>query len=142
MCSCQSRFPSRPELVERKRGQIKTTQSRHSLPVFLNLAAEMEAMEPNQIWVSDLTYIRTEEGNNKVSNGNQDLTQFTELVFKAVDRKTALLASENPATDTSCFHMQQCVEKHLYSALCFPFYPIIIADDGTKYACNNAWGLE
>ena len=49
-------------LVERKRGQVKTTQSRHSLPVFRNLVAEMEAIAPNQIWVSDLTYIRTEEG--------------------------------------------------------------------------------
>ncbi len=49
-------------LVERKRGQIKTTQSRHSLPVFRNLAAGMAITAPNQLWVSDLTYIRTEEG--------------------------------------------------------------------------------
>lgn len=29
------------------------------------------------------------------------------------------LASENPATDTACFHMQQCVEKYLKAFLVF-----------------------
>ena len=50
-------------LLERKKSFIpKTTNSRHSLPVFRNLVADYEATAPNQIWVSDLTYIRTEEG--------------------------------------------------------------------------------
>lgn len=49
-------------LVERKRTWPKTTQSRHALPVFRNLVAEMALTAPNQVWVSDLTYIRTDEG--------------------------------------------------------------------------------
>jgi putative transposase len=49
-------------LVERKPGQAKTTNSRHSLPVFRNLVAGHTPMAPNQVWVSDLTYIRTDEG--------------------------------------------------------------------------------
>lgn len=50
-------------LLERKKAFIpKTTRSKHSLPVFRNLTADLEATAPNQIWVSDLTYIRTEEG--------------------------------------------------------------------------------
>ncbi len=49
-------------LVQRKRGGVRTTQSRHALPVFSNLVAERETTAANQIWVSDLTYIRTEEG--------------------------------------------------------------------------------
>jgi hypothetical protein len=40
----------------------RTTNSRHSLPVFRNLMAEMELSGPNQAWVSDITYIRTDEG--------------------------------------------------------------------------------
>jgi len=40
----------------------RTTNSRHSLPVFRNLLAEMELTGPNQAWVSDITYIRTDEG--------------------------------------------------------------------------------
>lgn len=49
-------------LVEKKRTWPKTTCSRHSLPVFRNLVIEREPTAPNQVWVSDLTYIRTDEG--------------------------------------------------------------------------------
>jgi len=49
-------------LVARKPGRIHTTNSRHNLPVFRNLVKDREATAPNQIWVSDLTYIRTEKG--------------------------------------------------------------------------------
>jgi len=40
----------------------RTTNSRHSLPVFRNLIAGIETTGPNQVWVSDLTYIRTSVG--------------------------------------------------------------------------------
>lgn len=40
----------------------RTTNSRHSLPVFPNLFSKGEQTAPNQAWVSDVTYIRTEEG--------------------------------------------------------------------------------
>ena len=49
-------------LVERKRSRARTTNSRHSLPVFRNLVADMKLDGPNQAWASDLTYIRTEGG--------------------------------------------------------------------------------
>ncbi len=39
----------------------RTTYSRHSLPVYRNLISELETTNPNQIWVSDITYIRTWE---------------------------------------------------------------------------------
>jgi putative transposase len=40
-----------------------TTESRHTLPVAENiLEQQLEAGSPNQVWVSDLTYITTEEG--------------------------------------------------------------------------------
>jgi putative transposase len=49
-------------LVERKPARARTTNSRHSLPVFRNLLAGMDLQAPNEAWVSDLTYIRTDEG--------------------------------------------------------------------------------
>jgi len=49
-------------LVERKRTRGRTTNSRHSLPVFSNLLAGKDLRAPNEAWVSDLTYIRTDEG--------------------------------------------------------------------------------
>ncbi len=40
-----------------------TTDSKHTLPVAENLInQQFEAASPNQIWVSDITYIPTEEG--------------------------------------------------------------------------------
>jgi len=40
----------------------RTTNSRHSLPVYRNLLTDMAVDAPNQAWVSDITYIRTDEG--------------------------------------------------------------------------------
>jgi len=41
-----------------KKRFIATTDSDHSLPVYPNLAAGMDVTAPDQLWVSDLTYIR------------------------------------------------------------------------------------
>ncbi len=49
-------------LVVPKSGVPHTTNSRHSLPVFDNLMAGKVLYAPNEAWVSDLTYIRTDEG--------------------------------------------------------------------------------
>jgi putative transposase len=40
----------------------QTTSSYHCLPVFANLVKERELKQPNEVWVSDLTYLRTTEG--------------------------------------------------------------------------------
>lgn len=39
-----------------------TTQSYHNLPVFRNLVAKTVVTKPNEVWVSDLSYLRTKEG--------------------------------------------------------------------------------
>jgi putative transposase len=50
-------------LVKRRRAQHpRTTNSYHCLPVFRNLTRDLEVTRPNQVWVVDLTYIRTREG--------------------------------------------------------------------------------
>ena len=38
-----------------------TTQSSHKLPVFGNVIKGREVTAPNQVWVSDITYLRTRE---------------------------------------------------------------------------------
>lgn len=48
-------------LVAPKPGAPHTTNSRHCLPVFHNLLAGKVLQAPNQAWVSDLTYIRTDK---------------------------------------------------------------------------------
>jgi transposase InsO family protein len=49
-------------LVPPPKKSCRTTDSRHSMPVFNNLVKDREITSVNQVWVSDITYIRTEEG--------------------------------------------------------------------------------
>jgi len=50
-------------LVPRKPSEWpKTTQFNRNLPVFKNLVKGRKATRRNQIWVADITYIRTQEG--------------------------------------------------------------------------------
>jgi putative transposase len=44
--------------VRRRAFRGPTTDSRHELRVYLNLAARLELSGPNQLWVADITYIR------------------------------------------------------------------------------------
>ena len=45
-------------LCVRRRAFVVTTDSRHNLPVYPNLAREMTPTAINQLWVADITYIR------------------------------------------------------------------------------------
>jgi putative transposase len=45
-------------LAVRRRKLVRTTQSNHSLPIYLNLARRMKLTVLNQLWVADITYIR------------------------------------------------------------------------------------
>jgi transposase InsO family protein len=45
-------------LAIRYRRYAVTTDSRHELEVYLNLAARMQLSDINQLWIADLTYIR------------------------------------------------------------------------------------
>jgi putative transposase len=47
-------------LCLRRRKFVATTDSNHNLPVYPNLAGEMELTGTNQLWVADITYIRLE----------------------------------------------------------------------------------
>jgi putative transposase len=45
-------------LCVRRRAFVVTTDSRHNLPVYPNLAREITPTAINQLWVADITYIR------------------------------------------------------------------------------------
>jgi transposase InsO family protein len=49
-------------LVKRKRAYAKTTNSYHHFHKYNNLIKELRITKPNQVWVSDITYIRTVKG--------------------------------------------------------------------------------
>ena len=43
--------------VRRKKRRAKTTDSSHGLPTYPNLVKELIPLRPNQLWVSDITYM-------------------------------------------------------------------------------------
>lgn len=49
-------------LVRPKRRNVYTTQSFHRFWVYDNLIQNLELTKSNQLWVSDITYLRTREG--------------------------------------------------------------------------------
>lgn len=49
-------------LVKRKKNTYKTTNSYHRFYKYNNLIKDIQITKPNQVWVSDITYIRTVNG--------------------------------------------------------------------------------
>lgn len=49
-------------LIKRKKSFVKTTNSYHHFHKYNNLIKDIKIVRPNQVWVSDITYIRTING--------------------------------------------------------------------------------
>ena len=49
-------------LIRRKRSSCRTTNSYHRFHKYSNLIKDMQIDAPNQVWVSDITYIKTIKG--------------------------------------------------------------------------------
>ncbi len=49
-------------LIRPKRGYVRTTDSNHHYHVWPNLLKGITCDQPEQVWVSDITYIRTKKG--------------------------------------------------------------------------------
>ena len=50
-------------LIKPKRRYVTTTNSKHWLRKYPNIIKDVEITRPEQVWVSDITYIKTDEGN-------------------------------------------------------------------------------
>ena len=99
----------------------RTTNSRHSLPVFRNLLKERELSSPNEAWVADLTYIRTDEG-----------FLYAALITDAYSRKIV------GAHVGDSLEAQGCVEALLGALRELPegMRPIHHSDRGCQYCCH------
>ena len=49
-------------LCRKKRRFVSTTDSRHGLPIYPNLARTLQLNGPNKLWVADMTYVRLVRG--------------------------------------------------------------------------------
>lgn len=54
-------------LIKPKRSYVKTTNSKHWMKKYPNLIKDIELTRPEQLWVSDITYIKTDHGHEYLS---------------------------------------------------------------------------
>ena len=54
-------------LVKKKKNYTKTTNSLHRFHKHKNLIKDLEVTTPEQVWVSDITYIKTQDGHHYLS---------------------------------------------------------------------------
>lgn len=109
-------------LVVPKPGTPRTTNSRHSLPVFGNLIAGKVFSAPNEAWVSDLTYIRTDEG-----------FLYAALITDAYSRKIVGAHIGDSLEAEGCL---LALEQAL-GALPAGMKPIHHSDRGCQYCCHE-----
>jgi putative transposase len=99
-----------------------TTNSRHSLPVFRNLIKELEPTAPNLIWVSDITYIRTQEGFDYLS-----------LIMDLFSRKiVGYRCCESLSAEANLNALERALAD-----LPSNRYPIHHSDRGCQYCCHE-----
>jgi len=100
----------------------KTTDSQHCLPVFHNLLKEMEVKTPNQAWVSDITYIRTE-------------SSFVYLAL-IMDRYSRKIVGYHCGESLEALGAIQALDEALASlpANCRPVHH---SDRGCQYCCHE-----
>lgn len=121
------------ELVARRRRRVATTESRHGFRVYGNLLKDREIGGPHEAWVSDLTYLRTEEG-----------FLFLSLISDRASRKVVgWEASDSLEASGSCRALRQALAQ-----LPEGKRPLHHSDRGIQYCCHayiqllEARGLE
>lgn len=50
------------QLIRPRRSYVRTTQSSHRFRIYKNLVEDFQPRRPHQLWVSDITYLRTRQG--------------------------------------------------------------------------------
>jgi putative transposase len=106
----------------RRRAYPRTTHSGHSLPVFRNLVKERPLSRPNQVWVADLTYLRTEEG-----------FMFLALLTDKMSRHIVGYDCSDSLESIGC---QRALRRAL-RALPAGERPIHHSDRGSQYCCHD-----
>ena len=109
-------------LARRRSERPTTTQSYHSLPVFRNLVKGRQAQGANEIWVGDLTYLRSEEG-----------FMFLSLLTDKVSRHVVGYHCGDSLESIGCQEALKMALKQLKAGQ----RPIHHSDRGSQYCCHD-----
>lgn len=100
----------------------RTTNSYHCLPVFANRIKDRVLSRPNEVWVSDLTYLRTEEG-----------FLYLALVTDKYSRKIVGYHCGDTLEAMGCVEALGMALKDLPAWA----HPIHHSDQGSQYCCHE-----
>jgi transposase InsO family protein len=108
-------------LIKRKRRNPRTTNSNHFFSTYENTFKEMTPAAPHQAWVSDLTYLRLEDG-----------FAYVALITDAYSRKIVGYDVGGTLEATGCLQaLEQAISQMPEGAR-----PLHHSDRGTQYCCH------
>lgn len=91
-------------LIKPRRRYVQTTNSNHWLRKYPNITKEVKINSPEQLWVSDITYIKTEEGNCYLS-----------MITDAYSRKImGYNVSDSMSTSETIKSLKMAIRKRKY----------------------------
>ena len=108
-------------LIARPKRGLHTTNSRHGFAVYPNRAKDMQVTGPHQLLVSDITYIRTDEG-----------FMYVSLVMDAYSRKIVGFDSSDSLEMEGVMRAGAMAIKQLPSEA----YAVHHSDRGSQYCCG------
>lgn len=109
-------------LVRRRRRGVVTTQSRHGFQTWPNRLRHVEPSMAHQVWVSDLTYLRTAEG-----------FVYLALIMDAYSRKIVGYNVSSSLQAEGCLQALKAALRSLPAGAC----PIHHSDRGLQYCCRQ-----
>ena len=110
-------------LIRNRRRRVVTTDSRHWMRKYSNLITELQIIHPEQLWVSDITYIRLING-----------FVYLSLITDAYSRKIVGYNLRKDLSAEGCLNALQMAlinRKHLHQQL------IHHSDRGCQYCCKE-----
>lgn len=109
-------------LVAPKKKRVRTTYYDNSLPVYRNLLYSLEPTQPHQVWVSDVTFIDTNEG-----------FIYLSLITDLVSRRIVGWNAGDTNAAAECIKALQMAIAELPAAR----WPIHHSDRGSQYCCHE-----
>jgi transposase InsO family protein len=109
-------------LVQRKPKRTRTTYHDPALPVYRNLLYQLEPTAPHQVWVSDITYVDTQEG-----------SVYLSLITDRVSRQIVGWHAGESLTAQECIKALRIAIEQLPEGR----WPIHHSDRGCQYCCHE-----
>lgn len=110
-------------LIKNRKRYITTTNSKHWLKKYPNSINGLKITKPEQVWVSDITYIKTDEG-----------VCYLNLVTDAFSRKiTGYSIADNMTAESMKLAYEMAIRQRLYN------HPLIHHSDRGLQYCSEEY---